>query len=95
MSLSKQDYVRLLTTYDKTLFASEVQRKTKKQLQRQVERKMATKLCRCIKKLEPRFGASSVGICTRSVVNRRGFTRGQFQCKPRTRITLKRKQRRR
>ena len=42
---------------------------------------MAHKLCKCIKKLNPENEAKSIGICTKTVFNRKGYTRGQFQCK--------------
>lgn len=42
---------------------------------------ISQKLCRCIKKLEPIHKARSIGICTKSIFNRKGYTRGKFRCK--------------
>ena len=43
---------------------------------------MASKLCGCIKKVGPDEG-KSIGICTRTIFNNKGYTRGKFKCKKR------------
>ena len=47
----------------------------------QAEKIMAQKLCKCIKKVDPIYETKSIGICTKTIFNRKGLTRGQFQCK--------------
>jgi hypothetical protein len=42
---------------------------------------MAKKLCKCIKKIDTKTEAKSIGICTRTIFNSKGYTRGLFQCK--------------
>ena len=42
---------------------------------------MADKLCKCIKKIDPINESKSIGICTKTIFNRKGYTRKQFQCK--------------
>ena len=42
---------------------------------------MAKKLCKCIKKLDPKNEAKSIGICTKTIFNNKGYTRGKFKCK--------------
>lgn len=41
---------------------------------------MSQKLCRCLKKLEP-YKTQAIGICTKSIFNQKGYTRGKFRCK--------------
>jgi hypothetical protein len=43
---------------------------------------MASKLCGCIKKVGPDEG-KSIGICTKTIFNNKGYTRGKFKCKKR------------
>ena len=50
---------------------------------------MAQKLCKCIKKVDPIYEAKSIGICTKSIFNRKGLTRGQFQCKKKQSVKIK------
>lgn len=73
--LTNKDYENILHYYKKTI------PKTKKQTQIKATKIIMTKLCRCIKKLDKTKNNSSVGICRKSVVNRKGLNIGTFTCK--------------
>ena len=83
--LTNNDYKRILEFYNKSI------PKSKRLLKLQAEKLLATKLCRCIKKIDKEHEARSIGICTKTVVNNKGFTRGKFTCKKKETITLKKK----
>ena len=51
---------------------------------------MAEKLCKCIKKIDPVYKAKSIGICTKTIFNRKGYSRGQFQCKKKQTVKFRR-----
>ena len=60
------------------------------------EKIITQKLCSCIKKVsspknDPKIDETrAIGICTESIVNRKGYTRGNFKCKkPKRNVTLK------
>jgi hypothetical protein len=73
--LTNKDYVSILKYYNINIPRS------KRLLKKQAEHIMAEKLCKCIKKIDPINEAKSIGICTKTIFNRKGYTRGQFQCK--------------
>jgi hypothetical protein len=73
--LTKKDYVSILQYYKLPI------PKSSRLLKIKSEKIMAQKLCKCIKKIDPENEAKSIGICTKTIFNRKGYTRGQFQCK--------------
>ena len=73
--LINKDYVNILKYYNLDI------PKSTKMLKKQAENIMAQKLCKCIKKIDPVNEAKSIGICTKTIFNRKGYTRGVFQCK--------------
>lgn len=81
--LTNKDYKQILVYYKKPI------PKSKSLLKMTAENLLSEKLCRCIKKIDPTNEAKSVGICTKTVINRKGFTRGKFNCKGKKNITLK------
>jgi hypothetical protein len=81
--LSNDEYVKILEFYKIQIPDS------KKQLKMEAEKILAEKLCKCIKKVDPANEARSIGICTRSIFNKRGFTRGRFKCKGRRSVTFR------
>ena len=87
MELSQTDYKQILDYYKISVPAN------KKHMKQLAEKIIAEKLCKCIKKLEPENESRSIGICTKTVINRKGFIRGKFQCKKKKFVTLKRKNR--
>ena len=85
VELTNKDYLSILNYYNKPI------PKTQILIKKQAEHIMATKLCKCIKQVgvkiknEPR----SIGICTKTIFNRRGFTRGKFTCKKKQKVEFK------
>lgn len=85
--LSDNDYLKILAFYKKKTTGSN------EDIKERAEKIMATKLCKCIKKLDPINEARSIGICTRSIFNRKGFTRGAFTCKKKQSVVFRRRKR--
>jgi hypothetical protein len=81
-SLTNADYEKILNYYKIPI------PKSKRILKLKAEDILSSKLCRCIKKVDPVNEQRSIGICTKSVVNRKGFTRGKFKCKGKRSISL-------
>jgi hypothetical protein len=82
-SLTEKDYREILEYYKKPIPRS------KRILKENAEKIMSSKLCKCIKKLDPENEAKSIGICTRTIFNSKGITRGKFQCKKKQSVTMK------
>jgi hypothetical protein len=82
--LTNNDYRQILEYYKKSIPKSSIL------LKMNAERLLAEKLCRCIKKVDNNMvdEARAIGICTKSVVNRKGLTRGKFKCKGKQSITV-------
>jgi hypothetical protein len=55
--------------------------KTTDKIKEDAEKVLAKKLCSCIKKVNPVNEAKSIGVCTRSIFNRKQLKRGTFRCK--------------
>jgi hypothetical protein len=81
--ITNDDYTKILNYYKISI------PKSKRLLKLQAEQILAEKLCRCIKKIEPVNEARSIGICTKSIFNRKGFTRGKFECKKKRKVTFR------
>ena len=81
--LTNYDYKQILEYYNKPI------PKSSRLLKKTAEKILSNKLCRCIKKIEPKNEARSIGICTKTVLNNKGYTRGRFKCKGKRAITLK------
>ena len=81
--LTNKDYTNIMKFYKLKI------PKSKRILKMQAEEIIAKKLCRCIKKLEPKYKEASIGICTKNVLNSKGLTRGKFSCDKKAKITLK------
>jgi len=80
--LSLDDYKNILKYYDETIPRSHLE------LKRAAEILMAKKLCGCIKKVgktPSQTEGRAIGICTKTIFNKRGIKRGQFKCKKRNR----------
>jgi hypothetical protein len=88
--LSLDDYKNILKYYDETIPRSHVE------LKRAAETLMAKKLCRCIKKVgkpPSQTEGRAIGICTKTIFNKKGIKRGSFKCKKRTRTVSMQKKR--
>lgn len=81
--LTSNDYKRILEFYNKTI------PKSKKLLRIQAKKLLTSKLCRCIKKVDKVNENRAIGICTKTIINNKGFTRGKFTCKKTQSISLK------
>jgi len=73
--LTNEDYKDILTYYKMDI------PKSKRLLKKQAENIMAEKLCRCIKKVKekqttPITEGQAIGICSKTIFNRKGFSRG-------------------
>lgn len=80
--ITNEDYMKILEFYKIPI------PKSKRILQKKAEKILAIKLCRCIKKVGVENEARSVGICTNSVLNRKGLTRGKFTCKGKQKVSF-------
>ena len=80
---TNHDYKTILEYYNKSI------PKSKRLLKLEAEKIMSNKLCRCIKKVDPKNEAKSIGICTKTVFNNKGYTRGKFKCKGKSTVTFK------
>jgi len=73
--LNINDYKQILEYYDLDI------PKSNRLIQNAAENILAQKLCRCIKKVDVKDEGRSIGICTKTIFNRKGITRGKFKCK--------------
>ena len=81
--LSINDYKQILEFYNLPI------PKTSSLIKTEAEKILTDKLCRCIKKLEPIKESRAIGICTKTIFNRKGLTRGKFNCKGKKNIIIK------
>ena len=81
--LTIKDYINILTFYNINI------PKSKRILKLKAEHIMSEKLCKCIKKLDPINESRSIGICTKTIFNNKGFTRGSFRCKKPRSVTFR------
>ena len=82
--LTVTDYKKILTFYKLSI------PKTYKKIKKKAEKIISKKFCSCIKKVQEKFKKEgiAIGICTKSVVNGKGYKRGKFTCKKRRTIKL-------
>ena len=72
--LTKADYIKILKYYNLEI------PKNIKDIKKSAEHILAKKLCSGIKKVSPDTEPNSIGICTRTIFNRKHLTRGKFNC---------------
>ena len=87
-SLTKKDYEQILSYY-KIKVPLKIH-----EIKEEAEKILSSKLCRCIKKVNANANgimneAKSIGICTKTIFNRKGLTRGKFNCKGKQNVTYK------
>ena len=89
MDLSKDDYVKILEYYklDSKMYG-------KDKLQKKAEELLATKLCRCIKKVRKNRKnkekeQQAIAICRNSVLKKKGLRNFGFTCKKRAKFVPK------
>jgi len=83
--VTNKDYISILNYYKLNIPKSKIL------IKKQAEKIMAEKLCKCIKKIDKQNEAKSIGICTKTIFNRKGYTRGQFQCKKKQTVKFRKK----
>jgi hypothetical protein len=81
--LTKNDYKKILEYY------SEPMPKSDRIIKDKAEKLLASKLCRCIKKVDKTNEGRAIGICTKTIFNKKGYTRGKFKCKGNQTIKFK------
>jgi hypothetical protein len=83
--ITNSDYSKILAYY-----GLEVPKKGE-QLKDAAEKILSKKLCSCIKKVGPTIKeeAKAIGVCTKTVLNRKGLSRGKFKCKNGRTLELK------
>ena len=82
-NITNNDYKKILKHYHKSIPA------TRTLIKINAEHILATKLCRCIKKVDKEHEARAIGICTKTIINNKGLTRGNFSCKGKLAIDLR------
>ena len=84
MGLSASDYRKILKFYKLSI------PKKVSNLRKKGDKIIAKKFCSCIKKVRKKFKKEgiAIGICTKSVITRKGIKRGSFNCKSKTSIDL-------
>ena len=75
LNLTNKDYINILKFYKIAVPRS------KRLLKIAAERVLNDKLCKCIKKVEPKNEKKSIAICTKSIFQNKGLRRGKFTCK--------------
>ena len=92
MNLTKSDYKNILMYYNIN-FSDNLSLTT---LKKMVEKIIAEKLCRCIKKVpnENNPESRAIGICNYSVIKRKNLKINSFTCKNKPKLTLKNKSKR-
>lgn len=78
MRLTKADYIAILEYYNISHA-----KLSSKDLKERSEKILATKLCRCIKKVDPEVKDKprAIAICNNSVITKKNLKVGRFTCK--------------
>ena len=98
--LTNNDYINILNYYNIKI-PKKIKKKSKKtqsiidykKTKNIAENILASKLCRCIKSVDPmqKKEKETISICTNSVFNKKGISYYNFSCKPRSKLFKKRK----
>ena len=82
-NINNTDYKKILNYYGINI------PKSANTLKKTAEDILAEKLCSCIKKVGGKDNESrAIGVCTRTVLNKKGLSRGKFKCTGRKNISL-------
>ena len=89
MKLTKLDYINILNFYN----IKNIDSMTFSQIKNTAEDIIATKLCSCIKKIDPSLSNESkdIDICTKSIVNKKGLKINRFTCKKKPKLLKSKK----
>jgi hypothetical protein len=80
--LTNKDYINILKFYKLAVPRS------KRLLKIAAEKILNDKLCKCIKKVDPKNEKKSIAICTKSIFQNKGLRRGKFTCKKKRTLHL-------
>lgn len=81
--LTKDDYISILRFYEIPI------PKSLRLIQKKAENIMAEKLCKCIKSVDVSNEPKSIGICTKTIFNSKGYTRGKFKCRDKRKVSFR------
>jgi hypothetical protein len=81
--LTRKDYISILKFYKMKI------PNKNSLIKKHAENIMSEKLCKCIKKIDPINEEKSIGICTKTIFNNKGFTRGKFKCAKRRTVKFR------
>jgi glycerate-2-kinase len=87
INLHMSDYKKILKFYKLSI------PKTRKALIKKGQNEIDKHFCSCIKKVHNKFikgtpRSIAIAICTKSVVTRKGYKRGKFNCKKRRSVKI-------
>lgn len=80
--ITNSDYKNILTYYNIPIPKSTTILKNK------ANEILAEKLCRCIKKIPGNNEKRAIGICTKSIFNKKGLQRGTFKCRKKQSVSF-------
>lgn len=81
--LTKNDYISILNFYEISI------PKSSRLIKKKAENIMAEKLCKCIKSVDVNNEPKSIGICTKTIFNSKGYTRGKFKCRDKRKVSFR------
>lgn len=85
--ITASDYKKILKYYNKSIPFNKLH------IKKAGEDILSLKLCQCIKKINPSLQKGkeprAIGICTRSIINNKGLSRGKFKCLKKRSISIK------
>lgn len=87
MKLNKNDYLSILDFY-KIDYSKD---KSFSNIKNLAEDIIATKLCSCIKKVDPKDESKSIAICRTNIVHKKGFKINRFTCKKKPKLFFSKK----
>lgn len=89
MKLSKTDYINILEFYK----INNINNLSFKEIKNKAEEIIASKLCSCIKKVDPNLENESkaIAICTKNIVKNKGLKINRFTCKNKPKLLTSKK----
>jgi len=89
MKLTKLDYINILNFYN----IKNIDSMNLSQIKNSAEDIIASKLCSCIKTIDPSLTNESkaIAICTKSIVKKKGLKINRFTCKKKPKLLISRK----
>ena len=94
MKLTQRDYLTVLDYYNIVPPKNKKGNLNSKKIKEEAENILASKLCRCIKKVDPTVENKSIAICTDSIFTNRNIKYDAFKCSPAYTLLRTRKNRR-